>query len=130
VQLVLDGAGAYDWVAYVYVDDPISSLDENNAIAVATHLAQLITNSGKNRPTVISTHHPLFFNVLCNELGKKAHKHFLKFGGAVGEYVLADIDGQEFLHQPPLEKRRLQHFVLSNCTWEGGEVVASFQPTV
>ena len=98
VQLVLDGADAYDWVEYVCIDDPISSLDENNAIAVATHLAQLLTNSGKGRPTVISTHHPLFFNVLCNELGKKAHKHFLKCNGAAGGYVLADIDGKEFLH--------------------------------
>ncbi len=103
VQLVLDGAEAYDWVEYVYVDDPISSLDENNAIAVATHLAQLLTNSGKSGPTVISTHHPLFFNVLCNELGKKAHKHFLKCNGATGGYFLADIDGQEFLHHRHLQ---------------------------
>ncbi len=35
VQLVLDGAEAYKWVKYVYIDDPISSLDEHNAIAVA-----------------------------------------------------------------------------------------------
>jgi hypothetical protein len=98
VQLVLDGADAYDWVEYVYIDDPISSLDENNAIAVAAHVAQLLTNSANSRPTIISTHHPLFFNVLCNELGRKAHKHFLKCDGAAGGYVLADIDGQEFLH--------------------------------
>ncbi|CAJ0787174.1 hypothetical protein R77560_01536 [Ralstonia thomasii] len=35
VQLVLDGAEAYRWVKYIYIDDPISSLDEHNAIAVA-----------------------------------------------------------------------------------------------
>ena len=35
VQLVLDGAEAYKWVKYIYIDDPISSLDEHNAIAVA-----------------------------------------------------------------------------------------------
>lgn len=98
VQLVLDGAEAYSWVKYIYVDDPISSLDENNAISVANHLAQMLTNSNKSRPTVVSTHHPLFFNVLCNELGKKARKHFLKTGGSAGGYVLDDIDGQEFLH--------------------------------
>jgi len=28
--------GPYNWVKYFYIDDPISSLDDNNAIAVAT----------------------------------------------------------------------------------------------
>jgi len=98
VQLVLDGAEAYNWVKYIYVDDPISSLDENNAISVANHLAQMLVVSDKSRSTIVSTHHPLFFNVLCNELGKKARKYFLKSGGSTGGYVLDDIDGQEFLH--------------------------------
>jgi len=38
-QLAIDGQDAYNWVQYIYIDDPISSLDENNAIAVAAHLA-------------------------------------------------------------------------------------------
>ncbi len=29
--------------------------------------------------------------------------------------------------QEPREKRRLLNFVLSNCTWEDGEVVANFR---
>ena len=32
-----------------------------------------------------------------------------------------------FERQEPREKRRLLNFVLSNCTWEDGEVVASFR---
>jgi site-specific DNA recombinase len=32
-----------------------------------------------------------------------------------------------FERQEPREKRRLLNFVLSNCTWEEGEVVASFR---
>jgi hypothetical protein len=32
-----------------------------------------------------------------------------------------------FEQQEPHEKRRLLHFVLSNCTWEDGEVVATFR---
>ena len=32
VQLALDGAEAYKWVKYIYIDDPISSLDDHNAI--------------------------------------------------------------------------------------------------
>ena len=32
-----------------------------------------------------------------------------------------------FEKQEPREKRRLLNFVLSNCTWEDGEVVATFR---
>ena len=32
-----------------------------------------------------------------------------------------------FAQQEPREKRRLLHFLLSNCTWEDGEVIATFR---
>ncbi len=32
-----------------------------------------------------------------------------------------------FAKQEPREKRRLLNFVLSNCSWEDGEVVATFR---
>lgn len=55
-------------VKYVFIDDPISSLDENHLIQLAVNLAQLIKKSnGIN--FIISTHNPLFYNVLYNELG-------------------------------------------------------------
>lgn len=41
-ELAIDKDSAYDWVKYIYIDDPISSLDDNNAIAVATDLANLL----------------------------------------------------------------------------------------
>jgi len=97
-QLVLDGAESYKWVKFFYIDDPVSSLDENNAIAVANHLAQLLTKSDKGPKTVVSTHHPLFFNVLCNELKKKAHKCFLKSGGNPDSFALQDMTSIPFLH--------------------------------
>lgn len=68
-QLAIDGQEAYDWVKYLYVDDPISSLDENNAIAVAAHLARMLKDQDRLK-AVVSSHHTLFFNVLCNELSK------------------------------------------------------------
>lgn len=99
VQLVLDGDKNYQWVKYVYIDDPISSLDENNAIAVASHLAYLLTNAQNTPKTVISTHHTLFFNVLCNEIGKgKSHRFFLKNDPASDGYLLSDTDSKPFLH--------------------------------
>jgi len=98
VQLVLDGAEAYKWVKYIYIDDPISSLDENNAIAVANHLAQTLTQSDKGPRVVVSTHHVLFFNVMCNEIKNKAHRHFLKNGETPGSYSLLDTTAKPFLH--------------------------------
>ena len=67
VQLAMDddGSGPYNWVKYIYIDDPISSLDEHNAITVASHLAQLLKKKDSRLKTVVSTHHTLFFNVLC-----------------------------------------------------------------
>ncbi len=77
VQLAMDkDIEAYSWVKYIYIDDPISSLDENNAVAVAHHLAQLLKNEKHSLKTVISSHHTLFFNVLCNEL--KSEKKLVK----------------------------------------------------
>ena len=65
---------------------------------VANHLVQMLTRTDQGPRTVISTHHPLFFNVLCNELGRKARKYFLKNGAEAGTFLIDDIDGQEFLH--------------------------------
>jgi wobble nucleotide-excising tRNase len=74
-ELVIDGHETYSWVKYIYIDDPISSLDDNNAIAVASDLAQLL-QMGKDRLTsVISTHHGLFFNVMWNEFKSSKVKY-------------------------------------------------------
>ena len=99
VQLFLDGDKNYKWVKYVYIDDPISSLDESNAIAVASHLAHMLTNANNAPKTVVSTHHTLFFNVLCNEIGKKkSHRLFLKNDKGSDGYLLSDTDSKPFLH--------------------------------
>lgn len=73
-----EGTGPYNWVKYFYIDDPISSLDDNNAIAVATDLISLMKKSNGKIKAVISTHHSLFYNVLWNELrGEKTKRYFL-----------------------------------------------------
>lgn len=95
VQLVIDDAEAYNWVKYIYIDDPISSLDENNAIAVANHLAQLLKNQNRQLKTIISSHHTLFFNVLCNELSN-AKKYFLSKDKTSRPYSLCEIGDTPF----------------------------------
>lgn len=97
VQLSLDGAEAYKWVRYIYIDDPISSLDDNNAVMVAHHLAQLMTGSHERLRVVVSTHHVLFFNVLCNEL-KKPRRYFLNKGPQAEGFALHETDSTPFLY--------------------------------
>lgn len=85
VQLVMDKAESYIWVKYIYVDDPVSSLDDNNVIAIASHLAQLM--SGNDVKVIVSSHHTLFFNVLCNEINKAEQLFLQKTLGIVRIYL-------------------------------------------
>lgn len=59
----------YDELEYVFIDDPVSSLDDNHLIELAVNLASLIRFSESDLRFVITTHNPLFYNVLHNELG-------------------------------------------------------------
>jgi hypothetical protein len=96
VQLFLAKEEAYKWVKYIYIDDPISSLDEHNAIVVANHLAQLLVKTANPPKTVISSHHTLFFNVLGNEFGGKAKRFFLR--KAPAGYFLRDTSNTPSFH--------------------------------
>ena len=99
VQLTIDSADAYKWVKYIYVDDPISSLDDNNAIALASDLAQLLIKGKDRLKTVISSHHGLFFNVMCNEFKKLNHKqYFLHKNGATDTFILQATNDTPFFH--------------------------------
>lgn len=101
VQLVVDEVESYNWVKYIYVDDPISSLDDNNAIAVASHLAKLMSNN--DIKVVVSSHHALFFNVLCNEISN-AEQMFLQRNTANDMYILKDTRKTPFFHHVALLK--------------------------
>lgn len=70
---------------YVFIDDPVSSLDDNHLIELAVNLAELIKLSQSNLKFVLTTHNPLFYNVLYNELSRddktynyKAKRDFVK----------------------------------------------------
>lgn len=58
-------------LSHVFVDDPVSSLDENHLIELAVNLAGLIKSSKSELRFVITTHSPLFYNVLFNEFSNK-----------------------------------------------------------
>ena len=58
----------FDDLEYVFIDDPVSSLDENHLIELAVNIAELIRSSQSDVRFIITTHNPLFYNVLWNEL--------------------------------------------------------------
>ena len=58
----------FDRLEYVFIDDPVSSLDENHLIELAVDLAQMIKSNESVVRFIITTHNPLFYNVLHNEL--------------------------------------------------------------
>ncbi len=100
LQLVLDSdLDAYKWVKYLYIDDPISSLDDQNAVQVAVHLVNLLRDATDPPGVVISTHHPLFHNVLWNELrSEKCRRLFLGKESDNDTFVLRDTGATPFFH--------------------------------
>lgn len=62
----------FNELQYIFIDDPVSSLDENHLIQLAVSLADTIKQSTSSLKFVISTHSPLFYNVFYNEIGVKS----------------------------------------------------------
>lgn len=57
---------------YIFIDDPVSSLDDNHLIELAVDVAKLVKScESKDLKFIITTHNPLFYNVLSNELNNK-----------------------------------------------------------
>lgn len=108
-----DQSGPYHWVNYVYIDDPISSLDDNNAIAVATDLITLLKKSEGRIKTIISTHHSLFFNVLWNELRNGKTKRYFLYKNLQDSYTLQKTNDTPYFHHVAL-LAELQKVVESN----------------
>jgi hypothetical protein len=114
-ERMLDGHESYQGKKYLYIDDPISSLDDNNAISVACDLAKLLRRAATRRDAaggpapikvIFSSHHALFFNVMCNEMGRRTdgepkitHKrYFLHRPNGDGAYTLQATDDTPFFH--------------------------------
>lgn len=61
----------FDKLEYVFIDDPVSSLDDTHLIELAVDLANLVKTSryreGGGLKFVITTHSSIFYNVLWNE---------------------------------------------------------------
>ena len=81
----------FNELEYVFIDDPVSSLDENHLIELAVNLAALIKESQSGLKFIISTHNPLFYNVLHNEVNSKSCYLLERFDD--GTYALQEKQG-------------------------------------
>lgn len=104
-ELAIEGHDDYKWVKNIYVDDPISSLDENNAIIVGSDLANLIKNdfqtnrdTKNNKKFIVSSHHSLFYNVMYNELKHENCKSYFLHKTKDETYRLQSTDDTPFFH--------------------------------
>ncbi len=60
----------YNSLDYIFIDDPVSSLDDTHLIELAVNIAELIKSSTSELKFIITTHNPLFYNVLFNEFNR------------------------------------------------------------
>ena len=106
---VVGGNPEYKNIKYIYIDDPISSLDDNNVIAFAAQLYNVIRDSAKSERSmknngqenfrrinfIVSTHHALFFHVMYHGLNndKKLGCFYLNRDKQTKEIGLKDMSG-------------------------------------
>lgn len=87
-DLVERSTDEFDDYNYIFIDDPISSLDDNHAIDIALDLKSLISISrNEDLKFVISSHHALFYNVLHTEFDN------------ANRYVLTNTDNKYVLNK-------------------------------
>lgn len=85
----------FDDLKYVFIDDPVSSLDDNHLIELAVNLAELIKKSN-GLQFIISTHNPLFYNVLFNEFNNPDSRYSFKVKQSI-KRRLEKLDDGTFL---------------------------------
>jgi len=104
----------FDQLEYIFIDDPVSSLDDNHLIELAVHLAQLIKSNTSDVKFVLTTHNPLFYNVLSNEFNNDERSSGYK-RGHMRKYRLEKFeDGSHQLIDQPNDSPFSYHLYLKS----------------
>ena len=76
----------FNYLEYIVIDDPVSSIDDSRIIEIAVNLFRII-NSSKNKQLnfLITTHHALFYNVLFNSLRRISKSEAKRFSKSLCE---------------------------------------------
>ena len=82
---------------YIFIDDPVSSLDDNHLIELAVNIADLLKSSTSDLKFIITTHNPLFYNVLFNEFKREKKTLKVTFDKMKdGTYLLEESEDSPF----------------------------------
>ena len=129
--------------SHLFIDDPVTSLDDHNLFITAFTILDLIEKKFNNRKIIIATHHIGLFSILFNNLLKgeksskfKSHTKPLILSGKRGDLSLEGCRKDVFLYHLRLlqilkqvensESVKSYHFVLLRQVLEN---VASFLGT-
>ena len=93
----------FDDINYIILDDPVSSLDDTRIITIALKISNLIHNSKNYFQFLITTHHPLFYNVLFNSSSLKWNKI---------NYILDKVDNSYKLKKQKKDSPFAYHLVI------------------
>lgn len=90
---------------HIFIDDPVSSLDDNNIFNTVNLLYELIKNNLDKKKIIITTHHIGLFSILCNRItkGDENQKFDKKYLIKVlerneGKYILKECRKGRFLY--------------------------------
>ncbi|WP_293308086.1 AAA family ATPase [Pedobacter sp. UBA5917] len=103
----------FDNLEYVFIDDPVSSLDENHLIELAVHLAKLIKSNESGVKFIITTHNPLFYNVLHNELKDGRYKKYILSKLDDGTYQMSNQSNDSPFSYHLLLKKEIENAIIS-----------------
>lgn len=103
----------FDDLEYIFIDDPVSSLDDNHLIELAVNLAELIKKSASLK-FVVSTHNPLFYNVLFNEVGNKICYMFNKLEDGTYNLDLKNGDSNKSFSYHLFLKHTIEEAIIEN----------------
>ena len=98
--------------AHIFIDDPVSSLDEHNIHITASAIMDVIGNNYKKKKIIITTHHVELFSILIDRLRKangserfkNITKTFILGKNSKGELLLSTFGNDVFLYHLHLYK--------------------------
>lgn len=96
---------------YIFIDDPVSSLDDNHLMSVVLDLVKLLKSSdSKDLKFIITTHHPLFYNVLHNSFPNRKRDPY-----KANKYLFKKVENNYILEEQNSDTPFAYHLEIKRC---------------
>lgn len=102
--------------AHFFIDDPVSSLDEQNIQITASTIMDVIKDNYKNKKLIITTHHVGLFSILIDRLSKSSESALYK--NLVTTYILGKNRDGETILSPYGHDVFLYHLHINKVLWD------------